>query len=322
MPDSRMRMLLAVMITLLRQCSASRRNSLNVSFAVIAAVTLIGAGISVTSARAAAIPYAPGSVIYSYGSDPLQTVTVYKPGQGNGEAVVLIHGDGFQSSAKDASTLAVRANTLTAAGDTVFVVNYRNDTNGVGIAAVASDVIAGTLWAVAHASQFGASSAHLTLIGGSSGGILTGIAAEQINKSWPGLVKTVITLSGTIDLPNAFAYWLTVPGPTGLQHIDNLSNVLGCTVSKHKHVTTYNCPTALEVQYSPDRQITSAECPNQWITINGNAEEQPVSQAVAMDTALAVAGCAHTLTIIPDAAHSFSYWTDVQAQLIAAIASS
>jgi len=66
---------------------------------------------------------------------------------------------------------------------------------------------------------------------------------------------------------------------------------------------------ALEAQYSPDLQVTSSNCPAQWLIVNGTDEIQPTSQAVALDDALVAQGCPQTLDIFPDTAHSFDYWT-------------
>jgi acetyl esterase/lipase len=251
--------------------------------------------------------------IVSYGSDPLQTVGVYRSTAPNGASVVLVHGGGFRSSAHDALGLATNAHNLTADGDTVFVVNYRSDTDGVGIAGQTADVVSGTQWVIANAASFGAKPSDLTVIGGSSGGLLTGDAVEDLNDIHPGTVNTVITLSGTEDFATALAYWSTYPGPEGKQHMKDLTGTLGCPKSG------VGCSAALENEYSPDRQASSTNCAAQWIIFNGNAESQPTSQAMAMDNALIAARCPQTLDIFPDTAHAFDYWNTVLPQIQAAI---
>lgn len=251
--------------------------------------------------------------IHSYGPDSLQTVTVYSTSQPNKTIVVLVHGGGFRSSALDASTMAVNANKLDSYGDTVFVVNYRDDVDGVGVADQVADVVDGTKWAIQHATEFGADPHYLTMIGGSSGGLLTGDAAEDLNAAHAGTVRAVITLSGTEDFATALAYWSSYPGSLGKQHMKDLTGTLGCPDSG------VGCSKALEDEYSPDRHVTRARCASHWLIFNGNHEEQPTSQAIGMDDALVAAGCPHTLDIFPDTAHAFDYWSVVLPQIQQAI---
>ena len=287
---------------------------------IIAGMALLGSLAAMGSTSASASPAVARNAIYSYGAGTLQTVTVYSPKVANGASVVLIHGGGFRSSAGDALHLAIEAITLVAYGDSVFVVNYRNDRGGVGIADQVADVVSGSDWVLANAASFGANPSALTMIGGSSGGLIAADAAELLNTASNGTVKTVITLSGPMDFGSIFSYWLPQGSPLAQLHRTDLSTVLGCTLTRHKHVRTYTCPTALEDQYSPDQQITSANCPNSWIIFNGLSEEQPTSQATAMDDALAAAGCTHSLNLFAGSAHAFDYWSVVKGQIQAAIA--
>jgi hypothetical protein len=68
----------------------------------------------------------------------------------------------------------------------------------------------------------------------------------------------------------------------------------GSAVVSYKPVKTYTCPTALEAQYGPDLQVTSTNCPAQWLIFNGLTEVQPVGEAIAMDNALIAVGSPHT----------------------------
>ena len=234
----------------------------------------------------------------------------------------MIHGGGFTSSAADAATLADDARSLTAFGDTVFVVNYRDDTplGGTNITGQVADVVDGTMWVIDNAATFGANGDDLTLIGGSSGGLLVGDAAEELNNTSPDTVSTVITLSATEDFATALAYWSAYGGPQGALHVGNLTTVLTCPVTHSDHSTQYDCSPSLETLYSPDQQVTHGNCPDQWLIFNGNDEEQPSSQATGMDDALIAAGCPQTLSIFPDTAHAFDYWPKVLGEIQQAIA--
>ena len=257
---------------------------------------------------------------YRYGSATLQTVTVITSASPDGASVVLIHGGGFRSSVNDANGLTANANSLAAAGATVFIVNYRNDVGGVDIADEVADVVAGTQWVETHAAAIGSDPSRLTMIGGSSGGLLVGDAAEVLDTLAPGSVKTVITLSAMEDFATALSYWQSVTGPTASQHITNLVDVLGCTQVRSHHQRTYQCPADLEAAYSPDLHAPAGSCPATWLIFNGLNEEQPLSQAVSMQDALVAAGCPQTLDTFPGSAHGFDYWSAVLPQIQAAVA--
>ncbi len=276
----------------------------------------VPAGAASAPPVAATVTQATGT----YGPYALQTVTVYSGAHPNGRTVVMVHGGGFNSTAKDATKLTGNAGPLVADGDTVFDVNYRDDTGGVGIAEQVSDVVAGIEWSMAAAPTYGADPGALSVIGGSSGGLLVADAAEILNDQAPGTVRTVVTLSSPADFTSALAYWITLGGSLAQLHIKDLTGTLGCTVTKAKHVKTYDCPAALETEYSPDQQVTSANCTDQWLILNGTDEDQPTAQAVAMDDALAAAGCPQTLDIFPDTAHGYDYWNVVLPLVRAAIA--
>jgi acetyl esterase/lipase len=297
----------------------------------VGGIVLLGLGVAMASAPVEAAPGAPveshvrnttTETSLSYGPSTLQTVSVFSGPSPNGSAVVLVHGGGFRSSVNDAKKLAINARSLVAYGDTVFDVNYRSDVDGVGIADQVADVVAGSQLAIVEAPSFGADTDRLSVIGGSSGGLLAADAAEELNDIAPHTVQTVVTLSGTADFTTALAYWETVVGPPGQVHIKDLTGTLGCTVVTVKHVKTYDCPAPLEAQYSPDQQVTPTNCANQWLILNGTDEVQPTSQAVAMDGALVAQGCPQTLDVFTDTAHSYDYWSaelkDIQAAVAAA----
>jgi acetyl esterase/lipase len=290
------------------------------AIAALAVALAIAATVGTTQAGAAAAPQATRPVrtvtIHTYGSNALQTVTVYSTSQPNKTSVVMIHGGGFRSSALDAKNMATDANKLGSYGDTVFVVNYRDDTSGVGIADQVADVVNGTKWVINHASGYGANPHYLTILGGSSGGLLAGDAAEELNSAHKGTVRTVITLSGTEDFSTALAYWSAYPGSVGKQHMKDLTGTLGCPS------TGVGCSKTLEKQYSPDQHVTKGHCASHWLIFNGDHEQQPTSQATAMDHALIAAGCAQTLDIFADTAHAFDYWHVVLPKIEQAIAAS
>lgn len=72
-------------------------------------------------------PKAPGSETISYGSDPLQTLDVWRPAYAKGPAplVVFVHGGGWKRGSKDNATGRFKAEHYPAAGYAFASIDYR-----------------------------------------------------------------------------------------------------------------------------------------------------------------------------------------------------
>ena len=231
-------------------------------------------------------------VTSSYGTDPLQTVTLYAAGA---RLAVLVHGGGFRSSTVDAAHLAPEAKDLQKAGITAAIVNYRDDASAPAFPNEVDDVVAG-----ARAAMALTGTTQVSVIGGSSGGTLASLAAESLGPQ----ASTVFPLSGTEDLPGALAYWTAVGGKQGALHIGNITTALG------------GADPAL---YSPAALVSSALAGQTWYVYNSAAELQPVSQADTMTAALRAQGIPVTETIVPGHGHAWAYWKTIRAQVIATV---
>ncbi len=264
-----------------------------VAVAVVSVALLSGGVASLLVGGVGAAPAATklkAPTTTAYGTDPLQTVTLYPAGP---TVAVLVHGGGFRSSAGMAKHLGPDAKNLQAAGITVAIVNYRTDKKtGLTIADEVDDVVAGTHYAM---NATGAS--QVSMIGGSSGGTLASDAAIELGSQ----ISEVFVLSGTEDLPGALAYWTATGGKYGNLHVRNITVALG---------------GADPASESPASLVTSIDSGQSWHIFNSEKEIQPVSQADAMVAALTAQGIPATKTIVPGGAHAYDYWQTVKDQII------
>ncbi len=222
-----------------------------------------------------------------YGNASLQTIDIYKGAKPNAPLVVLVHGGGWTSDSQVWNK--PQALNLQAAGDAVFVVNYRSDsTTQAAFPMQVDDVIAGTKWALAHGKAYNAETSSLTYMGGSAGSTLVALATERLNTSTHRIVKAVVTLSGAMDF--------SIIKPLDSEQAE----AIGCNPT--------SCAPTSEKAASPAQQVTSGNCPSDWLIINGTNEKTPLSQPEALHAALEKAGCASTLLEHPGVEHSWEYW--------------
>jgi acetyl esterase/lipase len=273
-------------------------------------LTLVGVAIpnaaSAVAAKATPPPVTPVTV--AYGPSPYQTVTVYPAAAPGSPLVVLIHGGGWESSLTKVYQ-PTQAQALRAAGAAVFVVNYDRTAPPVGaFPHQVDDVTAAIGWAVANAATYDADPTNVELVGGSAGGQLAMLAAEQMDTAVPGSVRAVVTLSGALDLvllmKDVVAH--TVSGYIGY----HLRQALGCGS------VTVPCTTAVESAWSPAEQLTPAGCPAATLVVNDTHELMPVDQADSMTAALQADGCTVTEILQPGNLHSFADWHSVSGQVI------
>ncbi|MBV8462262.1 MAG: putative Ig domain-containing protein [Acidimicrobiales bacterium] len=249
---------------------------------------------------------------FKYGPDPLQTVTVDPSGVPNSPAVILVHGGGFRSSPADVASVAPQATSLEADGASVFIVNYRDDSAAPAFPDQVDDIVTGTQWVIANGAAYDANVNDLAIVGGSAGGLLVGDAAENLNAAAAGTVKTVMTLSSTGNLAMELSYWSQQTGKEATKHLDNILPALGCS-------SVSTCPTTLENQWSPDQNLTAAECPNHWLIYETQGDYEPPAGTEAMDGALNAVGCNVTDTILPGNGHGYSLFPSAELAFLSAL---
>ncbi len=304
-----------------RNARSVRRQLASLVLPLAAAVSLLAplatsgpSAAAVATTRTTTTTTLPGAppVTESYGTSPYETATVYPAPAPGAPLVVLVHGGGWESSL-DKTYQPSQSASLQAAGFAVFVLNYDPASPATGAFPVQlDDVTAGIGWAVANAATYNADPTNVELLGGSAGGQLVSLVAEQLDVTSPGTVRAVVTLSGALDLvalmQNVAAH--TVSGYVGL----HLRLALGCASKRTP------CTTAVESEWSPTQNVTPADCPPASLVINDTQELMPVAQADDMTAALQADGCAVTELLQPGRNHSFAGWKGVQTPIIAFLA--
>lgn len=284
------------------------------SLCLLLAVSLVGLAAS-SGALAAATraahrpPKGSGETIYrslSYGPSPHEILDVYASSTPGSTTIVLVHGGGWRKQ-RDLAKLEAESRSLQRAGLTVFNINYDQDSSSARAFPLESnDVVEATRWAVAHAAGFDGDPHNVVLIGGSAGGQLVAIAAEQLAVSDPGMVRGVISLSGPM---NFVSLWPQIED----RQIENENFRLSVELALGM-TGTHKFPTAFAEEWSPTMHVPRSGCPA-WLLLHSQNEGIPVSQAEEMQAALERAKCRSTLDVVPGKEHSFAYWTRVRREI-------
>ncbi len=243
-------------------------------------------------------------VTVQYGPETLESAVVYPAITPNAPIVVLVHGGGFRSSAT-VNLEALTAKDLQTDGFAVFDANYSDDVGGA-FPVQPADIIAATNFARSGAVWFNGDASRVTLLGGSSGGLLVALAAEYLDEVGTP-VQHVVTLSSPFDFPSLMAYWTSLSNNTGRVHLDEDSMALNCRGT--------TCTPALEEMWSPFDHVTASTAATSWLLFNGTNELMPRQQADYMAFMLEVSGVPVTEDVFTDTAHSFSYFSVVRSQI-------
>jgi acetyl esterase/lipase len=279
-----------------------------VALVLVAVVALIGS--QVAQARQASVSGPPAPVLgvaYATGS-PGEVMDIYPSASPGSPLVVLMHGGGWRNNSQ--KSLTSESKMLQKQGFAVFNVNYPLDSSTVpAFPMQVGDMVVAIEWAIANAATYNADPGDVTVIGGSAGGQLAGMAAEQLNDVRSGTVAGVVTLSGATDFPALFEdlqnKHLRTPLPRDIQQ------ALGCSV------TAETCTSALAEQWSPSANVTSSNCPpSGWLIFNSEAELMPLDQLQDMAGALAREGCQVFTSVVSGRAHSFEYWRKVESAVV------
>jgi arylformamidase len=148
----------------------------------------------------------------AYGASPGETLDIFPSRQGDGSALMFIHGGYWRSlDKKDFSFLAPA---WVDAGVSLVVVNY-DLCPKVSIERIVQQMLAASVWLYRHAEQYGMDEDRLYVSGHSAGGHL---AAMMLAALWPvmdgslpkDLYKGAVAVSGVYDLrPLVHVDWLS-----------------------------------------------------------------------------------------------------------------
>jgi acetyl esterase/lipase len=215
------------------------------------------------------------------------------------------------------SYLKRQAMSLQAQGFSVFSINYRQDTaSKPAFPLEPDDVIMATQWAIAHAAAYDANPANVVLVGGSAGGNLAELAAEQLDAAQPGTIKAVVSLSGPTDFETLIPLVEdgTIHNRNFITSIyraiggDEEEGFFGGEGDEGEEVALTQ---ALMREGSPAMHIPSkANCPD-WLLFSSEEDLVPLPQAQEMYGDLLGAGCKATLQVVPGSQHAFAYWNHV-----------
>lgn len=280
--------------------------------AVILVAALCGTTVGLGSAIAGGVP-APPTKDVAYGDDELQKLDVYPAAAGLvAPVVVVVHGGGWFTG--DKSTVVTMAESLSAHGFVVFNINYRlsvgppNTAGSVpGVPMQTDDLAAAVDWIIAEGGVYGADVSRISLIGGSSGAQVVALGGQLINQAAPGTIRSVVVMSGPTDFdtlvhPNG-------PGSLNLDIGDGMPAYLGCPVA--------DC-TEGQLRGPSPRYNISASNPA-FMLVNGDAEMNPVQQAVVLHDALSVAGESSILDIVTGKAgkkHGFFLYPSEETEIV------
>jgi acetyl esterase/lipase len=280
-----------------------RRLALIFGIVALATVALTARGSSpawAASAGPAPIDY----INYGTTNDPKQILDVYPASVANAPVVVIVHGGGWRTQGVHPPQ-TTQAAALQREGFAVFDINYDQDSATLSaFPTEITDVLLAIQWAINHTGLYNANPNNITLIGGSAGGQLVGMAAlEAPTKLTGGAVKGVVSLSGPMNLP-VLVHDVKIGTETNASLIKSVTWALGCV--------PLSCSAAHDVPWSPAHNVVSSTGAR-WLLFNSTAELMPTDQMDTMAFVLAVNGASVTTHLVPGRRHSFTYWSALDA---------
>jgi acetyl esterase/lipase len=250
------------------------------------AVTLLAALLT------AAIAYGPGA------NEQLHVFTAEQPGSC---AVALVHG-GWWHAHINAIEAESQALWLQKEGCAVFDINYPEDSGTQPAFPAQPDAVVNAVrWIQQYGGEYNADPARIVVLGGSTGGNIGLLGAEEVDAATPGVVKGIASLSGPTNLLSLAEVLRKAHAEGRGSGYGSLAQALGC-----KRLPA-SCNAAAE-RWSPINQIPGA-CPPVYLA-GGVRDIVPDSQQQEMAVALQAAGCDVTLRTVQPGGHSFAYWTN------------
>jgi len=276
---------------------------------VLAAVVLAtAAGASAATKPIKAAAELPSYENLRYGPSPFEVANVYPAAQAGAPIVVMVHGGGWRKQGT-LGRLGDEARALQGEGATAVEINYDQDSLLTPAFPIEpNDVAAATRWAIANAASFNADPSTVILLGGSAGGNLVALVAEQLDAANPGTVDAVISLSGPMDFVSLWPK-LEADMLANESFTKSVQWALGMPTEGSPF------PAAFAQQWSPALHVPRSGCPA-WLIFNSEAETIPLAQAQEMYMNLRAAGCSATLGVVPGSEHAFAYFRHVRSAIV------
>ena len=245
-----------------------------------------------------------------YGSGPSEYALVYPSAVPSSPVVVLVHGGGWGGGSMADPEVPQEAAYLQSQGISVYSIDYNLDISSTGAFPYqVNDVMDAIKFARDTAQYVNGNPNDILLFGGSAGGNLVGLAAEQAGAS----VQGVIDLSGPNDMVT-FAQDVVnhvMPG-WGMLYAAT-AQALACS-------NLSMCPPSTEQQASPSYNANN-DTPR-WFLGNGSQDPLvPASQAQELDQALLALPSppAVTLDIYNTTDHAFQLSMDIDPAIVSFI---
>jgi acetyl esterase/lipase len=249
----------------------------------------------------------------SYGPKMNERANIWASATPNSTTVILIHGGGWRKQGA-LTALKKEAVALQAHGFSVFSINYQQArATKPAFPFEPNDVIMATQWAIAHAATYNANPANVVLVGGSAGGNLAALAAEQLDAAHPGTIRAVVSLSG----PMNFETLIPMVQDGTIKNKNFITSIYqaiggdeeeGFFEGEGDEGEEVPLTQALMREGSPVMHIPSQRsCPD-WLLFSSEVDLVPLPQAQEMYSDLRAAGCKATLQVIPGNDHAFAYW--------------
>jgi acetyl esterase/lipase len=298
--------------TLARRISS--RAPLRLPARALVAVVVAVAALSAAPSALATItdPYGAFYERLHYGPQWRQVTDVFASPSPNSPLVVLVHGGGWRSYSA-LSLFASESMALQQQGFTVFDMNYNQDSETTpAFPLEPNDVMSATHWAMANAARFNADPGAVVLLGGSAGGHLVSLAAEELDAASPGTVKGVVSLSGPMSFPSLLPL-IQNHTITDESFIFSVRQALG----RDPGTSVFSSLSEAEsypATWSPALHVPAQNCPK-WLLFNSEAELIPLSQAQEMNANLQKAKCSATLDVVPGTSHAFGYFDRVESTI-------
>jgi acetyl esterase len=295
--------------------SAHRHARLRPTLAALAALLLALTLCASASGATRATAELPVLESLSYGPSAAEVANVYPAGAAGAPLVVLVHGGGWRKQGP-LGRLELEAHSLQREGSAVVEINYDQDSaTTVAFPIEPEEVATATRWAIANAPSFNADPHTVVLVGGSAGGNLVALAAEQLDAASPGTVDGVVTLSAPTDFPAL----LPMLGPDTLYN-ESFTKSVHQALGMGGEPALRAAASTLATEFSPALHAPKSGCPS-WLIVNSEAEFVPLPQAQELYGNLRAAGCNARLIVLPGREHAFGYFHSVKPAVFSFIAS-
>lgn len=222
------------------------------------------------------------------------TLTVFRPTEPNGQAIVLCPGGGYVKTAFDKEGVLV-ARELIKEGITVFVLKYRIPQDSVQVnpsLAPLQDAQQAIRHVRGHAGEYGLSPDRIGIMGFSAGGHLAASAATRFQRMADSHVRDTTSVRPDFVI----LMYPVISFADELTHRGSRTHLLG------------ENPTAAEISlFSADRQVSAAS-PPAFLVHAADDETVPVGNSLAYYQACLDQGVPAEMHLYPAGGHGFGLY--------------